>query len=80
MKELAEYFHKLRMDEKHHLGLGDIRLTIGQQDEICTMVANFISSSPVLTDSLPLSSTCEYYQHGECDCIDGFCHDGGLKR
>lgn len=27
-------FHALRLDPKHHLGLGDIRLTIGQQAEI----------------------------------------------
>ena len=27
-------FKALRFDENHHLGLGDIRLTIGQQEEI----------------------------------------------
>lgn len=75
MKELAEYFHKLRMDEKHHLGLGDIRLTIGQQDEICTIVANFISSSPVLAYSLPLSENCEHWKHEHCDC-GKYCMEG----
>lgn len=38
MKELAEYFSKLRMDKNHHLGLGDIRLTLSQQYEIYKMV------------------------------------------
>lgn len=35
---IAEYFKKLRFDKNHHLGLGDIRLTIAQQDEIIQLV------------------------------------------
>lgn len=31
---LSEYFRKLRFDKDHHLGMGDIRLTLGQQEEI----------------------------------------------
>lgn len=31
---IADYFHDLRHDENHHLGLGDIRLTIAQQEKI----------------------------------------------
>jgi len=27
-------FEKMRFDETHHLGLGDVRLTIGQQQEL----------------------------------------------
>jgi len=27
---LSEYFERLRHDENHHLGLGDIRLTLSQ--------------------------------------------------
>jgi len=38
MNELEEYFKKLRFDENHHLGMGDIRLTIAQQEEILEMV------------------------------------------
>lgn len=34
--DLKEYFNKLRHDKKFHLGLGDVRLTIGMQEEICT--------------------------------------------
>ena len=31
---VEEFFLKLRFDKAHHLGLGDIRLTLGQQDEV----------------------------------------------
>ena len=34
LDKLDEYFKSLRFDKNHHLGLGDIRLTIGQQEEI----------------------------------------------
>lgn len=33
-EESERYFEKLRFDETNHLGMGDIRLTIGQQDKI----------------------------------------------
>lgn len=32
--DIKKYFEALRNDEKHHLGLGDIRLTLAQQEEI----------------------------------------------
>ena len=38
-KPLSELFHELRHDKNHHLGLGDIRLTVGQQEEIEAMFA-----------------------------------------
>ena len=31
---IKKYFKKLRFDKNHHLGLGDIRITIYQQEEI----------------------------------------------
>lgn len=34
MENLADKFSKMRLNPKEHLGLGDIRLTIGEQDEI----------------------------------------------
>jgi hypothetical protein len=43
-KKVIDYFHKLRFDPKHHLGLGDIRLTIAQQEEIIEIVNNIIKS------------------------------------
>jgi hypothetical protein len=33
------WFRGLRFNEAHHLGLGDIRLSIGQQDEIAAEFA-----------------------------------------
>lgn len=38
---LRECFKQLRFDKNHHLGLGDIRLTIAQQEEICDLVERF---------------------------------------
>ena len=34
MNEVKEIFLQLRFDKDHHLGLGDIRITIGQQELI----------------------------------------------
>jgi hypothetical protein len=31
---LHDYFQAMRFNQKHHLGLGDIRLTLGQQDDL----------------------------------------------
>lgn len=38
---IRECFKQLRFDKNHHLGLGDIRLTIAQQEEICDLVERF---------------------------------------
>jgi hypothetical protein len=45
--DVSEYFHKLRHDPAHHLGLGDIRLTVAQQEEIARAV-----QPPVVDDRL----------------------------
>ena len=34
-RSLQSRFDELRKDPDHHLGLGDIRLTVAQQDELC---------------------------------------------
>ena len=39
--DLRKCFEQLRFDKNHHLGLGDIRLTIAQQEEICELVERF---------------------------------------
>ena len=39
--DIRECFKQLRFDKNHHLGLGDIRLTIAQQEEICDLVERF---------------------------------------
>ena len=37
-KRLDQYFAALRMDARMHLGLGDIRLTLGEQDAIVELI------------------------------------------
>ena len=39
--DLRKLFEQMRFDKNHHLGMGDIRLTIGQQEEICDLVERF---------------------------------------
>ncbi len=39
--DIRKYFEQLRFDKDHHLGMGDIRLTIGMQEEICELVNRF---------------------------------------
>jgi len=39
--DLRKCFEKMRFDKNHHLGLGDIRLTMAQQEEICELVERF---------------------------------------
>lgn len=39
--DLRKFFEQLRFDKNHHLGLGDIKLTIAQQEEICELVERF---------------------------------------
>lgn len=38
MNIIEDYFAKLRHDEKCHIGLGDIRLTIGMQEDLMELV------------------------------------------
>lgn len=51
MIEIKEYFKKLRFDNDHHLGLGDIRLTISQQEEIIELVKKLINQNKDERDS-----------------------------
>ena len=39
--DMRKCFEELRCDKDHHLGMGDIRLTIGMQEEICDLVERF---------------------------------------
>ena len=39
---IREIFDKLRHNSNHHLGMGDIRLTITQQEEICKEVDQIV--------------------------------------
>ena len=42
---LRELFRQIRLGKHNHLGLGDIRLTVAQQDEICYLVESLIEKS-----------------------------------
>ena len=39
LSDITVYFKELRFNKNHHLGLGDIRLTIGQQEEILQIIS-----------------------------------------
>jgi len=54
-EKLKSIFDALRNDPSHHLGLGDIRLTIAQQDEIL----NLIQPIPPVEGASPSSATAE---------------------
>jgi hypothetical protein len=46
--DISKCFEQLRFDKNHHLGLGDIRLTIEQQDEICKLVNSNLYKSDAI--------------------------------
>jgi hypothetical protein len=58
---IHEYFNDLRHNSAHHLGMGDIRITQGQQDEI---IAEFDRLSAAL-ESIAGSSMSHFvdYRH-----------------
>lgn len=39
--DIRKCFEQLRCDKNHSLGLGDIRLTLSQQEQICELVEQF---------------------------------------
>ena len=39
LAKVERYFENCRFDDKLHLGLGDIRMTIGMQEEVLRMIA-----------------------------------------
>jgi hypothetical protein len=68
---MEEYFRKLRFSKEHHLGLGDIRLTIAQQEELTTLHKKEVEelrtlltyASRLLHNYLPTEdSLIEYYR------------------
>jgi hypothetical protein len=42
---IRKCFEQLRLDKSYHLGEGDIRLTIEQQEDICELVERFYRCS-----------------------------------
>jgi hypothetical protein len=43
--DIRKCFEQLRLDKSYHLGEGDIRLTIEQQEKICELVERFYRCS-----------------------------------
>ena len=57
---IGRYFRRLRFNKAHHLGLGDIRLTMGQQEMIITYLkSRCIECGKPLTDDEKKIGTCE---------------------
>lgn len=61
-------FHELRHDPAHHLGLGDVRLTIDQQEEIETTVNSLYSELVIVRRLLQ-----EFVVPGRCNCPGAEC-------
>lgn len=38
MTDINKYFHDMRFDESKHLGLGDVRITIAEQEELISLI------------------------------------------
>ena len=69
MKAIKEYFNKMRHDDKHHLGLGDIRLTIAQQEEIiCLIEEKFKKVNLAHVSNNEVSFYCQRDIEGESIC------------
>ena len=43
---LRKFFEEARRDPIYHMGLGDIRLTIGMQEELCRLVEGTAPEPP----------------------------------
>lgn len=75
MSEWKQRFEKMRFDPKHHLGMGDIRLTVGQQEEVLADLREWIS----VEDRLPenYNSVLVYSENGTEDVEYGFHTESG---
>lgn len=56
MNNIEDYFCKLRFDADHHLGLGDIRLTIAMQEELIAMYNKEVKDKEKLSELLTYAS------------------------
>jgi hypothetical protein len=62
---IKEYFEKLRFDNNNHLGLGDLRLTVSQQEEVVNEVKILCEEGiGLLLKLLPVEKYCD-----DNDCI-----------
>ena len=67
-------FHKLRRDPAHHLGLGDIRITIGQQQEIEQEVTDLLAALE------RIATASEFHaQQGVADHVMRYAHESTFR-
>jgi len=59
-KKIAKIFAQCRLDSYYHLGLGDIRLTMAQQEDIVDIVSEHTESEQ--KDLYPLNSAEDIWQ------------------
>jgi len=67
---MYKWFRELRYDPKAHLGLGDVRLTMGQQDEISNYIAkleDLLLGAADFLDGLPSAGA--HYWASEIDKV-----------
>jgi len=57
-------FREMRFDKHHHLGLGDIRLTIAQQDEIEGRIANLERENAEMREFIGDLLNCMHVHYG----------------
>jgi len=43
MERVEQYFKNLRFDKDYHLGLGDIRITLAQQEQILSLCKHVVA-------------------------------------
>ena len=74
MSEIHEMFQSMRFEEKTHLGMGDIRLTISDQNKILSEIDALKAKNEALTSAVvelrdALRSLAEW-EHGEyCESL-----------
>ena len=51
-KDLEAFFERLRFDKTRHIGLGDIRLTIADQDELLSLTRSVAQPSAPTVDQI----------------------------
>jgi hypothetical protein len=61
VQKISDYFERLRLDVNHHLGLGDIRLTMAQQGYICGLALKNVESQ-LPTELMDFIADVEYMQ------------------
>lgn len=74
-RTIDAYFKSLRFNPSHHLGLGDIRLTVSQQEEITELIKRMESHTNIKVEGTFWSDTArlidEYRKEGNPERAEG---------